>query len=271
MKSGRQAGFTLLELMLSLAIVGLVSLIMFAGLQVASKAWESGDREMEAQQRLRILITNLFEEIKSSYNLLIRVENKTFLLFRGTSTSMDFVSTADSISSTFFSTGLKLVSLSVSSGGSGPQGLIVRESSLDNTEDDPFESDIEGITYSLAPDVIDLRIRYFAYPPAGLNQDEETTGEWYDSWGGNVEEVQSSGDAAELDLETYMLQYSNMHLPSGIELTIRMTNPQNAQEELDIPPIYISLQDCAVHSLLEQNRAFQTGSQAQPAQPAESR
>ncbi|MBN2053732.1 prepilin-type N-terminal cleavage/methylation domain-containing protein [bacterium] len=254
----RADGFTLLELMLSLAIVGLVSMIMFSGLQVASRAWQRGDREIELQQRLRILIDHLFEEVKSSYNLILRIEDRTFLLFRGERDRVDFVSTADSLVSTYYGTGLKRVQMYVNTGGSGPQGLVIKESQVDNS-DDPFAEEPEGLVYSLAPDVTEMSLRYYAYPPAVILGEEEVRGEWFEFWGGDFEEVESSGEAADTDLETFITQYSNVHLPSGIELNLRMRDPQDDAVEVQLPPIYISLQDCAVHSLIEANQAARRG------------
>ena len=44
MRFGKK-GFTLLELMLSLAIMGLVLLIIFGALRVGTRAWEKGEKE----------------------------------------------------------------------------------------------------------------------------------------------------------------------------------------------------------------------------------
>lgn len=63
----RQGGFTLLELLLALAILGTLVALLLAGLRIGVSAWEGGEERAEAQQRLRALTEHLEEALASAY------------------------------------------------------------------------------------------------------------------------------------------------------------------------------------------------------------
>ena len=50
------AGFTLLELILSIAILSAVLVTIYATLSTGSRAWDKGERDIEKVQRMRVVM-----------------------------------------------------------------------------------------------------------------------------------------------------------------------------------------------------------------------
>ncbi len=91
----QQAGFTLLELLISLTITAVIVTIVFGGLRVGVRAWEKGERDIEFQDRYRNVLNLLRRQIISVY---IPPENtkpeteQTLFYFAGERNSLSFVS-----------------------------------------------------------------------------------------------------------------------------------------------------------------------------------
>ncbi len=92
-KSGRynQSGFTLLELIVSMTILSLVTVLIGSGFRLALDSWEKGETETEWTQRLRVLSMLLTQQLKSAYPYKVDDGNEKVVLFEGESDSMLFV------------------------------------------------------------------------------------------------------------------------------------------------------------------------------------
>ena len=66
MSHRRQRGFTLVELLLALAIVGALLAIAFGGLRVAVGAWTRGEDRAEAHQHVRSVSLTLARAVASA-------------------------------------------------------------------------------------------------------------------------------------------------------------------------------------------------------------
>ena len=55
----RQTGFTLLELILSIAILSAVLVTIYATLSMGSRTWDKGERDIEKVQRMRVVMDAL--------------------------------------------------------------------------------------------------------------------------------------------------------------------------------------------------------------------
>ena len=62
-----QRGFTLLELLLALAIVGALVVIAFSGVRIALAAWRQGEDRAEAHQHLRGVVISLARSVSGAY------------------------------------------------------------------------------------------------------------------------------------------------------------------------------------------------------------
>ena len=63
----RDGGFTLLEVLIALAIVGALLVIAFAGMRVAVGAWRQGEDRAEAHQHVRGVALSLARMVGGAY------------------------------------------------------------------------------------------------------------------------------------------------------------------------------------------------------------
>ena len=89
-------GFTLVELIIALAIVGALLVVAFGGLRVAVGAWQRGDARVESQQHIRSLTLTLARAVSaSSPYMAARQEGETpAILFKGEGHRLEFVTQA---------------------------------------------------------------------------------------------------------------------------------------------------------------------------------
>ncbi len=85
-------GFTLLELLISLTIVGVVLVIIFGALRIGARAWEKGEADVEIQQRERVVLALVKRQISSFSDREIEPQDKDPYLFKGDERSMAFMS-----------------------------------------------------------------------------------------------------------------------------------------------------------------------------------
>jgi general secretion pathway protein J len=89
---GRPSGFTLIELMISLTIVGLILVIVMGSLRIGVRAWERGEKDTEAHQRQRIVLDLVKRQMASAFPLEVTMGDETPFMLKGGDTSLDFVS-----------------------------------------------------------------------------------------------------------------------------------------------------------------------------------
>ncbi len=85
-------GFTLIEVMVSLAIIGLIATLMFSGLRVGIDTWERGSakiRELEERSRVEGLLRRQLSLASATE---FSGENGAVVLFTGDSHRLEFVS-----------------------------------------------------------------------------------------------------------------------------------------------------------------------------------
>lgn len=130
-------GFTLVELIIALSIVGALLVVAFGGLRVAVGAWKRGDERVETQQHIRSLTLTLARAVSASYPYLAPLhEGETpVLLFKGSGHQMEFVTQISpfpvAIPVAFTAVAIELVS-----SGDHPK-LVIRQRVLPNRN--PFK------------------------------------------------------------------------------------------------------------------------------------
>ncbi len=92
-KKCEKEGFTLLELIVAMTILSLVALMIGNGFRLGLDAWEKGEKETDATQRMRVLSGLLSQQIKSLYPYEMEIEDEMVVLFKGESDSVMFVTT----------------------------------------------------------------------------------------------------------------------------------------------------------------------------------
>jgi len=93
--NSRRGGFTLIELIISIAILSIITVIIGAAFHLGIQAWEKGEKETEDAQRLRVLSSLFSQQLKSLYPYKMKMEGKDeeVVLFEGGPDSITFVTT----------------------------------------------------------------------------------------------------------------------------------------------------------------------------------
>ncbi len=191
--SYNQSGFTLLELILSLAIVGTIIALGLGGVRLGITARDVGEKKVDTYQRLRIITEQLSQKLQSTYPVFVTQKDgvpipkgQRIMAFEGESNSLRFVTFAPPITATGEGSWVHEVKFYM---GKHPktkkQGLILVEKEI--TEGDIFsriDSNAETTQYILlAEDVTELKLRYYEVKklPSQENQDVNSpthTGNW---------------------------------------------------------------------------------------------
>jgi general secretion pathway protein J len=132
----RKRGFTLVELIVALAIVGALLVVAFGGLRVAVASWRRGDERIETQQHTRSLTVTLARALGAAYPYRdARREGETpVLLFKGEAHRIEFVTHATPFP-TAIPVAFTAVVIELKTSGERP-ALVVRQRILPNHE--PF-------------------------------------------------------------------------------------------------------------------------------------
>jgi general secretion pathway protein J len=164
-------GFTLLELLIALAIVAALLAIAFGGLRVALAAWTQGEDRADAHQHLRGVAAVLARAVGSAYPYRAPAGQspEPVLLFQGTEQRLQLVTQAAPFPAAI-PVAFSAVAISLETIEEGP-ALIVRQRVMPNR--DPFTE---------AP--VLLR-------DTGINRVEfrylNATGTWQETWDGETE------------------------------------------------------------------------------------
>jgi len=91
-----ERGFTLVELLIALAIVGALLAIAFGGLRVALSAWRQGEDRAEAHQHVRSVALTLARAMSAAYPYRASrsLAPEPVVLFAGTEQRVEFVTQA---------------------------------------------------------------------------------------------------------------------------------------------------------------------------------
>ncbi|MCK4533901.1 MAG: prepilin-type N-terminal cleavage/methylation domain-containing protein [Syntrophobacterales bacterium] len=90
MACGGNRGFTLLELLISLTILSLITLLVFGAFRIGIRAWEKGERNIDGRQRERIVLDLIKRQLASIP--VDTVKGEKALALKGDSKSVEFVS-----------------------------------------------------------------------------------------------------------------------------------------------------------------------------------
>jgi prepilin-type N-terminal cleavage/methylation domain-containing protein len=93
-RSRAEHGFTLLEVMVSLAIMALIATVAFAGLSIGVDTWRRGTRKIDEMDGRAAIERLVKRQLAIAYPLQFQPDpnQPAFALFRGTNSSVEFIS-----------------------------------------------------------------------------------------------------------------------------------------------------------------------------------
>ena len=207
-----QKGFTLLELLLTVAILSLIVGIIGGAFRLAIRSWEKGEGKVEEFRKTRIILDKVAQQIKSFYPYWIKKEKKWMVAFQGEPQALTFVSPLSFRSP--FITGLVLVQyfLEDDSDPDNGKNLVLRESRV--IDEDSLQELLEGggkdgLEVVLFSGLEDATFDYYVLPP------DSEEGEWRKSWTGEDEEDEEDAE--------------KIKLPQAIRITLKQ-KPKNQEE-----------------------------------------
>ena len=173
-----ESGFTLVELMITFAILGFILLIIFGAFRLGLSSWDRGEEMREQYQRQRISTEMISRQIKSAvpYKVKTEMAEGDYLAFEGKSRSLKFVSALSLRAGQ--PNGFVFVIYEFQDGGQEAGNLVVYEKRVTNKNF--FESgpgaDEEGV--AVLEGLSDLGFEYYREEDAQKTREEG----WFPEW-----------------------------------------------------------------------------------------
>ena len=169
----REGGFTLVELLVGLALFSLISVLLFGGFRFGLRAWESGSDRIDRTSRVELVQSLLRRELSQAFlpKLVAPAEDRgTVSAFAGTGDTMSFVAPLPTHGGTG---GLYVLSLSKRQAGRHTYlSLGWRMFRPDEMGAGTFKADDE----STLIDIAGLQFAYYG------NLDRDGAAGWFDQW-----------------------------------------------------------------------------------------
>jgi general secretion pathway protein J len=223
---GQAAAFTLVEVMVTLTIMGFILLMIFGAFRLGIAAWEKGETNKEEYQRTRIASQLISQQMKSAvpYKIKTQKAEGDYLAFEGKARSLKFVS-ALSLKARKPS-GLVYAFYEFREGGKGGGRLILYEGRVLNKnflEENPPEDAAVPIFEGLA----DVRFEYYREEDPEKNR----IGGWVEEW--SAKEEKELPTALRVTLTTQ----KGGGKTEGVSMVILASLPSNRYEEVRTGPV----------------------------------
>lgn len=174
-QSSRQAGFTLLELLISITLLGLMLVLLFGGLRLGVRSWDAVQQQVDNLNTVRSVESFLRREMARAYPYRWKSLATQRVAFLGARNKISFVA---QLPSRIGDGGLYAVSLELEQSGKGKR-LVWRQVPL-NTQAQDFSALVQAPEMVLAEAelgaVDDIWLSYFGQDSDGA------TPRWVDSW-----------------------------------------------------------------------------------------
>ncbi len=220
------AGVTLLELLITLTIVSLITLIILQAFRLGSSAWNKGEQRAEAQQRIRVLAAILAQRLAAIAPSNVVQDGRQVIAFEGSSERIRFFCAPDGEGVQPYSAMIRGQAYFVAPG----KGLGIEEDYP--LVDGKLSLDARGAFTVLEPRVTQLKIRYLMPPSVG-----ETKPHWADRW-----ELTKAASLPAMRINR-MLFYQGKTadqgtLPLAVELTLFLQEDRQVREIPLLLPIH---------------------------------
>lgn len=171
-------GFTLVEVVVTLTLIGFIVLIVSGTFRLGLIAWEKGDSAKEEYQKVRIISQLMSEQIKSNIPFKIKTKKAEgdYLAFEGKTNSLRFVSSLSLKTRQPEGFVYVVYQLKEGKGGAGGQLVLYEQRALNR---DFFEDELkEESEISLLEGITDIRFEYYQEEDSSKNRKEGWVEEW---------------------------------------------------------------------------------------------
>lgn len=151
-------------------------MIIFGSLRIGARAWEKGEADTESQQRERVVLELMKQQISSISAREIKHEDDKSFLFKGNDKSMEFMTTRPAVYG--IRSGLVYVKYVITEGNKGAEQVALYEQDALSVEtqgipDVPDESKF----HALIPHARQIRFDYLK-----KKEDKVDAAEWQETW-----------------------------------------------------------------------------------------
>jgi general secretion pathway protein J len=239
-----QAGFTLVEILISLTILAIIMVIILQAFQLSNKAWQVGEKRIDEFQRTRIIMDQMNREIRGAYPFKSFQNSEDFPMedckgnieFVGKSDSLSFVTAEKSFSTPDFNFGFRAVTYYVDNdSGTEEEGLVMMENIPWGL--DPFG---EGNIIEIDSSVVDIKFEYYICIDENLdNTIDDDECNWIDSW-----DPCEESDVGEKIEETKQIKST---IPKAVKITMTVNREKKLaggfeqSEEVVLPSIVVPI------------------------------
>ena len=174
-KNKKHKGFTLIEILVSLTLLGLIFLLLFNSLHTANKSWIAGEKKISQNDETRLAAIFIRRQLTHALPVMWINQKKQQLLFKGNEDQLSFASTLPAHRG---GGGLNLITIKVEQQDSENKQLILEYQNIN--------PDMESITFQdatpeqnkaiLLSDIESIELNYFG--SAQPNQPSD----WHDDW-----------------------------------------------------------------------------------------
>jgi general secretion pathway protein J len=223
-----QFGFTLIEVMVALTILGFILLIIFGAFRLGSSAWNRGESTKEKYQKVRVISQLVSRQIKSAvpYKIKTQKTEGDYLAFEGKAHSLRFVSAYPMKSRQ--AEGFVYAVYEFKEGGEEGGRLILYEQRVLNK--DFFAEDLkEDQGISILEGISNVRFEFYREEDSEQKKPEE----WVEEW--NAKEEKELPKA----LRMIITQKNGRAAGEEFPITIQASLPAYRFEEVRTTPVGI--------------------------------
>ncbi len=175
MKFRSDRGSTLIELLISIMIVGVILVIIMGAFRIGIRAWEKGEQDVESFQRQQIVLSILKRQLSSISRRPITIEGGGSFVFSGDEKVIDFISTVSIIPGNDIGNVRVTYRVSQNNNDNLYHLEIAERNFLTGGADETIDMLDDDLIHELIADVYDIRFEY-------LKMVQNEAGEWQSVW-----------------------------------------------------------------------------------------
>lgn len=177
---GRARGFSLLELLIAITLLGFILTLLFAVFRTSQRSWDAAEQRIEEVSRMQTARRFLDNTLTRAYPFAWKKLPEKTLAFAGQPQRLDFIT---ELPAHLGGGGLQQVTLAVETveGNEGVQQLVFRNAPLDR-EAAGFPPAAAGEAHVIVEQARGIRFSYYGPEPSALDKVPVAPSRWSGEW-----------------------------------------------------------------------------------------